>query len=269
MDRNVLDFNVRLRTINIRDLIFGIVLAMVITGISIVVFPQIYESDELFIIFFFLIAALLFAWALRGTKGLDRNIENLFEPEVRKEILYVFLINILFAFLFMFVVSSIDILNGLNDPNWISMWEINSYDIDPAVMILEAIGAIIFAPIVEELIFRGVLFNRLKIRTGIIPAMIISSILFAVGHNFGGMTSAFLFGMCMCILYLKTDNILIPVSVHFINNLVATIMDTTHADIFLAQFPMVILSLIMTLIGTALLFRYIVKEVKLLKKEYG
>ena len=148
------------------------------------------------------------------------------------------------------------------------MWDIETINVDAGVIILEAIGSIIFAPIVEELVFRGVLFNRLKIRTGIIPAMLISSFLFAIGHDFGGMTSAFLFGICMCILYLKTDNILIPMSVHFINNLVATILETTQIDIFLAQFPLVIPSLIISIIGSVLLIIYIIKEAKKLKNEY-
>ena len=269
MDKSVTDFNVRLRTISIIDLIIGIVITLILTGVLIIIFPGIYESDELFFIIFFLIGVLLFLWALRGTRGLDRNIEMLFEDEHKKEILYVFAINILFAFLFMFVVSSVDILSGLNDPNWISMWDVDIVNIDSSVVMLDAIGAIIFAPIVEELVFRGVLFNRLKIKTGILPAMIISSFLFAIGHNFGGMTSAFLFGICMCILYMKTDNILVPMSVHFINNVVATILETTGLDVAFAQFPWVIPSLILTLIGTFLLIKYIFKEYKKLKKQYS
>ncbi|MEE1134600.1 MAG: type II CAAX endopeptidase family protein [Methanobrevibacter sp.] len=268
MDKSVTDFNVRLRTIQIRDLIVGIIITVILSGIAVAIFPEIYESNELFFIVFFLIGAILFIWALRGTRGLDRNIENLFEDSNKKEILYVFLINLLFASLFMLLISTADIISGFNDPNWISMWDIETINVDAGVIILEAIGSIIFAPIVEELVFRGVLFNRLKIRTGIIPAMLISSFLFAIGHDFGGMTSAFMFGICMCILYLKTDNILIPMSVHFINNLVATILETTQIDIFLAQFPLVIPSLIISIIGSVLLIIYIIKEAKKLKNEY-
>lgn len=269
MDKDALDFNVRLRTIKITDLIVGTIITAIVTGILMVVFPQIGESDELFLIVLLLIGTLMFAWALKGTKGLDNNIENLFKESNRKEVLYVFLINLLFAFLFMFAVSSVDILSGLNDPNWISMWDVDVYHVDSSVVVLEAIGAIIFAPLIEELVFRGILFNRLKIRTGIFPAMIISSIIFAVGHDFGSMTSAFLFGICMCILFLKTDNILIPMSVHFLNNLVATVLEVTQLDILLAKSPLVFPSLIISIIATVLLIRYIYVECKKLKKEYS
>ena len=175
--------------------------------------------------------------------------------------------NILFAFLFMFVISSADIRIGLNDPNWISMWDIETYDVDAGIIILEAIGSIIFAPIVEELVFRGVLFNRLKIRTGIIPAMLISSFLFAIGHDFGGMVSAFLFGVCMCILYLKTDNILIPMAVHFINNAVATLIDLTPFVSIITSFPWLFLLGIIVLIATILIIRYIIVETRILNQK--
>lgn len=268
MDKSLIDFNVRLRTIRIRELIIGIILTFIITGVIMAIFP-VFDDGELFMILFMLIVLLLFIWALRGTRGLERNFDELFKDDVRKEILYVFLINILFACLFMFLISALDIVIGFGDPNWVSMWEIDTVNIDSSVFILDSITAIIFAPIVEELAFRGVLFNRLKIRTGIVPAMIISSFIFAIGHEPGGITSAFLFGLCMCILYLKTDNILIPMSVHFINNVVATIMETTGFDIYMSQLPWIVPSLIITLIATFLLAKYIIKETNVLKNRYS
>ena len=140
---------------------------------------------------------------------------------------------------------------------------------DGSVIILDAIGAIILAPIMEELIFRGVIFNRLKIRVGIIPAMIISSFIFAIGHEFGGITSAFLFGICMCLLYLKTDNILIPMCVHFLNNVVATILNLIGLDVVISQFPWIIPSTILSLIGTVYLIKYIIQETRKAKKQYS
>jgi|GEM_PF-298146 hypothetical protein len=268
MDKSVTDFNVRLRTIRIRDLIIGVIISIILTGVLIIPFPFL-DEDDMFMILFLLIAVLLYAWALRGTKGLGSNFEGLFKDDVKKEILYIFIINFLFACLFMFLISALDIIIGFGDPNWISMWDIDTVDIDSGALILDSVAAIIFAPIVEELTFRGVLFNRLKIRTGIVPAMIISSFLFAIGHDFGGITSAFLFGICMCILYLKTDNILIPMAVHFLNNVFATVVETSGIDIAMAQLPWIVPSLVITLIGTYLLAKYIIKETGNLKKQYS
>ncbi len=269
MDFSVKDFNVRLRTIKIRELAIGLIIALILSFIAMIIFPEIYDSDDLFFIVLVSFVLLFFVWALRGTGGLGENFSKIFENETKKEIIYVFVINILFACLFMLLISGWDIMLGFGDPNWVPMWDIDNVNVDAGVLIFDAITAIIFAPVVEELVFRGVLFNRLKIRTGIIPAMIISSFLFGIGHEFGGMTSAFLFGMCMCILYLKTDNILVPMSVHFINNVVATILEISGFDVFSAQFPWIIPSLLLSIIGTIYLIKYTVKESKKLKKEYG
>lgn len=269
MDKSVTNFNVRLRTIGMKELIVGIILTFIISGVLMAIFPEINESDELFFIVFLLIGMLLFVWAFRGTQGLDLNIEELFENKIRKEIIYVFAINLLFAFLFTFLISSLDILMGLTDPTWISIWEVDTVNIDSSVIILDAIGAIIFAPIMEELVFRGILFNRMKIRIGILPAMIISSFIFAIGHEFGGMTSAFLFGICMCMIYLKTDNILIPMSIHFINNVVATFLNITGLDVTMSQLPWLVPCLIISIIGTIYLAKYIIKEYKAIKIQYS
>ena len=193
MDFNVKNFNVRLRTIKLRELIIAIILAFIISGIISAILPIPDETGDIYFIILVSLVILFFAFALNGTKGLNENFSKLFEENIRREIIYVFLINIIFACLFLYFASSLDIIMGIGDPNWISMWDLDTVDIDSSALILDAITAIICAPIVEELVFRGVLYNRLKIRTGIVPAMLLSSFLFGIGHEFGGMTSAFLF----------------------------------------------------------------------------
>lgn len=233
------------------------------------IFPEVFDYEDLFFIVLLSWILLFFVWALKGTTGISKNFENLFVEKTRNEILYVFLINILFAFLFTCVVSGLDLLIGANDPSWVTGFDIDSVDMSAGTFLLSAISSIIFAPILEELVFRGVLFNRLKIRIGIIPAMLISSFLFGIGHDFGGITSAFLFGLCMCILYLKTDNILVPISVHFINNVVATLLELTQIDLFIGEMPWLIPATIITLIATVLLVKYIIQETSMLKKSLG
>ncbi len=265
MDREVKNFNVRLRTIKLRELVIGIIIALVLSGVLMIFFPILDENNDLFMIVFLLLILLFFIWALKGTTGLSSDFNEIFLKENKNEILYVFLLNIIFAFLFVFLIALLDMLIGFTDPTWISIFDIDSVDLGPSAFFFSIISSIIFAPLLEELVFRGVLFNRLKIRTGIIPAMIISSFLFAIGHDFGGITSAFLFGLCMCILYLKTDNILIPMNVHFINNVVAVIIEYVNADAFLMSFPLIFVSGLIILIATIYLIKYIIEETKLLK----
>ena len=77
MDRSVADFNVRLRTIRIRDLIIGILIAGIITGSLLLIFPVDDESGDIFLTIFLFIGVLLFSYALMGTTGLEKNLKNI------------------------------------------------------------------------------------------------------------------------------------------------------------------------------------------------
>lgn len=269
MDREVSNFNVRLRTIKIRELIVGIIIAAIACGITMAIFPQIAENDDLMMIVLLTFVLLFFAWCLKGTTGVFTNVENVLLKDNRKEILYVMIINLIFAHIFLLLMVLLDMLLGMTDPTWVSGIDIDSVDLTPSAFMFSAIASIIFAPILEELIFRGVLFNRLKIRVGIVPAMILSSFLFAIGHDFGGIVSAFLFGICMCILYLKTDNIFITMSVHFLNNLLATFLEVVNSDAFFVHTPGLFILAIAVAIATVLLIKYIFEETSKLRKAYS
>jgi hypothetical protein len=86
------------------------------------------------------------------------------------------------------------------------------------------VSTVIISPISEELIFRGVVLNRLKLVVPTIFAVLVSSLLFAALHSYGSIISAFVFAVCMAILYLKTENICVPILAHFLNNLFAEII---------------------------------------------
>ena len=265
MDFNVTDFNVRLRTIRLREAVLAIVIGFVLNVVLVVIFPPLADADELIIMPLFIFVLLFFIWALRGTHGLSDDFSKLFERDNRREIFYVFLINLLFVFLIVALFANLDILYGFVYPEMEPLLDFTPTYYDPLSFVLEVISSIILAPIIEELFFRGVLFNRLKIRTGVIAAMIISSAIFAIGHEFGGITSAFLFGICMCIIYLKTDNILMTMSIHFLNNLVAVLLEVANADAFLFQMPLAPITGIVSVIAGLLILVYIFEETKRLR----
>jgi Predicted metal-dependent membrane protease len=265
MDFNVTDFNVRLRTIRLREAVLAIIIGFILNVVLVVIFPSLSENETLMIMPLLCFVLLFFIWALRGTHGLNDDFSNLFEKDNRREIFYIFLINFLFVFLVVALFANLDILYGLAYPEMDPLLDFTPNALDPLSFILEVISSVILAPIIEELFFRGVLFNRLKIRTGIIAAMVISSALFAIGHEFGGITSAFVFGICMCIIYLKTDNILMTMSIHFLNNLVAVTLEAVNADAFLFQMPVAPITGIVSVIAGLLIIVYIFEEIKRLR----
>ena len=135
----------------------------------------------------------------------------------------------------------------------------------PSFLTGSLIATIIVSPISEELIFRGVFLNRLKLIVPAIFAVLISSLLFAALHSFGSIFAAFIFGICVALLYLKTDNIFVPIFAHFLNNLFAEIMVIIDSNNILFTDSMVMaLMSILAVVSFALILYSIIRQFKIL-----
>jgi membrane protease YdiL (CAAX protease family) len=92
-----------------------------------------------------------------------------------------------------------------------------------------ALLALVFIPpIVEETVFRGVLFGALASRWGFWTGAVLSSALFGLAHgqtNVGVYT--FILGMLLCWLYARTRSIIPGIILHLINNLLAWLAMTS------------------------------------------
>lgn len=128
------------------------------------------------------------------------------------------------------------------------------------------VSTVIISPISEELIFRGVLLNRLKIIAPTIFAILISSLIFCALHGFGSIISAFVFAICMAILYLKTENICVPILAHFLNNLFAEIIRFTDYRnlLFSDDLVMAVVS-ILAVVSAVILLSSIITELNKIK----
>lgn len=128
------------------------------------------------------------------------------------------------------------------------------------------IHTVILSPIAEELIFRGVLLNRLKLITPSIFAVLISSLMFAALHGFGSIISAFVFGVCMAILYLKTENICVAILAHFLNNLFAELIRIADYNELLFTNDIVMVCVgILAIVSAIILLDSIAKELNKIK----
>lgn len=138
-------------------------------------------------------------------------------------------------------------------------------------LILLSISTIILAPIIEEIVFRKVLFIKFSKKLGIFVAAIVSSLVFGIGHDTLGVLGAMVFGLACCILYKKYENILVPMSVHFINNFIAGTF--TCIDYFRGEFNTstdvitssdinmyIIVGGLLTVISLMVFIRFIVKN---------
>ena len=91
--------------------------------------------------------------------------------------------------------------------------------------IVSLIDFCIFAPILEELLMRGFILNGLSVNYGIIVALLISSILFALLHfNIAQIFPSFICGIILGLIYLYTGSILSCIFAHMGYNLISYIM---------------------------------------------
>lgn len=94
-------------------------------------------------------------------------------------------------------------------------------------LLINFICVVIIGPILEEIIFRKILFIKLSSIFSINFSMVLSSVIFGLCHNIQTIISAGLFGAVLCTLYIKYKNILIPIFLHFINNIMSMILTST------------------------------------------
>lgn len=94
--------------------------------------------------------------------------------------------------------------------------------------VLEIIGSAILTPILEELVYRGVIFARLKRFMGFVPAMLLGAFLFAFMHfNLVQFVYAFLIGLVLIVFMEKTAHVYGAILGHMIINTLAVIRTET------------------------------------------
>lgn len=97
------------------------------------------------------------------------------------------------------------------------------------------VSACIFAPISEEILYRGILHRSLSNRMGVFAAAIISSVVFASLHFYDvyGLASVATFGFVCALLYQSTGSMIDIIALHMLYNTSITLPEWTiyHAPL--------------------------------------
>ena len=88
------------------------------------------------------------------------------------------------------------------------------------------VSVVIIAPLVEEIAFRGLLIHRWSLKWGHVKAVLLSSFFFGIVHP--DPIGATAFGIGMCILYMMTQSLLVPVICHAANNLFCWLIEAGY-----------------------------------------
>lgn len=195
------------------------------------------------------------------------DFNNIFSKISFKSLFTIVLVNVFFSYGMLYIsIFALDNIPGFRELVYAPIFSI--VGMNYLAGIAGFISTVIISPICEELTFRGVILNRLRYFVPTSFAIIISSILFGMLHGYGNIISAFVFGVCMCIIYLKTRNVLTCILAHFLNNLLAEIfvhLDSGNLiftnDIFIVFFSILaIVSLYLMIVSLRQEWKYIDKR---------
>lgn len=90
-------------------------------------------------------------------------------------------------------------------------------------LIFWSFSAIVCAPLLEELIFRGIILQKWAMKWGIKAGIVTSSLLFAIFHLRFDIVGLFIAGTILSVLYFKTGNLIVPILCHSLYNTIWTI----------------------------------------------
>ena len=91
----------------------------------------------------------------------------------------------------------------------------------PWLAACEIFDSVVWAPLIEEIAFRGVLYATLRMTVGVWPAVGLSAGIFALVHGYGavGFASVFWNGILWAVAYERTRSLLPAILGHVFNNL--------------------------------------------------
>lgn len=131
------------------------------------------------------------------------------------------------------------------------------------------ISVVVLAPILEELIFRGRLYNLFGRSASPLFAVSLSAIAFGIVHFHPIVViEAILSGFILSYFYLYKRSIIIPIILHVLNNAMAyTLLVLSYQGESLRQIignqelvlPVYIVSVVIVVVGAIVIFRYLVK----------
>ncbi len=118
------------------------------------------------------------------------------------------------------------VMDRLSEPlhltsHWVEWFDADLVWATPSLTAISLVEYVVFAPLFEELAFRGLLFAILRRKFSFLPAALISAGIFGIAHGYGlvGLLSVCWSGVLWAWIFEKTGSLLPGILAHAINNL--------------------------------------------------
>lgn len=122
---------------------------------------------------------------------------------------------------------------------------------------MEIVSAVIAAPLLEELLFRGMIYKRLRDLCSAKTAILVSAAFFGIFHgNLVQFVYAFVIGIMLAFVYEKMKTIWAPVIFHIGANLISVLITELMPEGFINGFVM-LAAMAICLVITVFLLKYI------------
>ena len=217
------DVRERFSRIRITKAVIVTIMFLFLSSIFIVIGYNSLYSSNAEILTFYILYAVPFLIYLYTIKKYDLSGLAIFEgsqSDLRQVWFFIPLIimtiGVIWVTILLFDLASPDLAEWYFD--WLS--SVEPFEIGPNTTLLQY-GLIffvvaVFAPFVEEIIFRGIMVERFGSKYGYKVAVLLSSFLFGVLHM--DIIGALIFGVVLSVLYLRTRSLLLPFMIHAANN---------------------------------------------------
>ncbi len=128
--------------------------------------------------------------------------------------------------------------------------------------VLTVISGVFWAPLAEELCFRGIFLHRLTVKWNLREAIILSSLIFGLLHGLN--IGAVVFGLVMSLIYLETASLRLTICLHSLHNALVYLMAwMSLTNVLPLMNPNVILQfevICLAIGGTALWYWFYVRD---------
>jgi membrane protease YdiL (CAAX protease family) len=231
-----------LRELNLWKFLGWVILIIIISSIVSVLIGLITDNDEIGVFSAgLLIYMFIFLWCRRRLKKSGNRFRDFLSTDLISyswiRVVGISFLQVIFS---LSLIMTIFYVLTFISPTWFErlvMQEQLIYS-DYLLLVLELLFISTIVPIVEELIFRGIILDKWSEKWGITLSIVLSSILFAVVHFQWLLFSQFIFGMIAAVLYLKTRTLLVPIVAHAINNFavgLGSLLDTSGSTVTVNQ----------------------------------
>ena len=173
----------------------------------------------------------------------SRNFKDLLgqKPSIKhyKEILSIIIIFVFIGIgasaLLIFIESTLYFNYSIQKWNLISAAVFDEIQWSNSWLVLYGITVIIVAPITEELIFRGLILNRLLTRYNPVVAILISALIFTFAHLNKSYISSFIHGVILSMVVIKYASLYYPMMIHGIYNAIVFVLQKYFGILFVAD----------------------------------